>query len=169
MHKDKKTCSSLETLTCDCCGIKFDVERHRAKKAKFCSMKCYLEKRWRKKSECPNCGGKPSDGAQFCTSYCQRAYWNKKEPERWKRRKLNYDKKKDALYSLLGGKCVSCGNTDRRVLEIDHIDNTKKLRPAHGMYSTPIRLKLWSQETGNLQILCANCHRIKTWNQSWAR
>lgn len=50
-----------------------------------------------------------------------------------------------------------------RVLDVDHIDPSRKLRPAHRQYSTPIRLSLWAKEMSNLQLLCANCHRIKTW------
>ena len=44
----------------------------------------------------------------------------------------------------------------------------KKLRPPHRNYSTPVRVKLWLREMGNLQVLCANCHRIKTWEDRQA-
>jgi hypothetical protein len=53
------------------------------------------------------------------------------------------------------------------VLDLDHIDAAKKNKPAHRKYPTPIRIKLWEKEMGNLQILCANCHRIKTHDTHW--
>jgi 5-methylcytosine-specific restriction endonuclease McrA len=90
------------------------------------------------------------------------------EHNRWSSRKKGYEAQKTAVITELGGKCVRCGIDDRRVLEIDHLDPEAKLRPPHRMYSTPIRIKLWRQEMGNLQLLCANCHRIKTWEQSWS-
>lgn len=69
----------------------------------------------------------------------------------------------------LGNKCVKCGIDDPRVLDVDHIDPSKKTRPKHRNYPTAIRVALWERETDNLQLLCANCHRVKTHEQSWSR
>ena len=65
----------------------------------------------------------------------------------------------------LGGECVRCGNNDIRVLDVDHIDPSKKRKPRNG--TVPARLALWKREVNNLQLLCANCHRIKTHQQTW--
>lgn len=86
-----------------------------------------------------------------------------REPERYLRRKARYDAQQREIIASLGGRCARCDITDPRVLEIDHIDGSKKLRPPHRNYSTPVRVKLWAREMDNLQVLCANCHRIKTW------
>jgi 5-methylcytosine-specific restriction endonuclease McrA len=60
----------------------------------------------------------------------------------------------------LGGKCVRCGNDDYRVLEFDHIEELR------GKPRVPIRTLIRRGEVENLQILCANCHSIKTWYES---
>lgn len=67
----------------------------------------------------------------------------------------------------MGGACVKCGNNDPRVLDLDHIKPSEKDRAAHGKYPTYIRWRLWEKERDNLQILCANCHRIKTHEETW--
>jgi 5-methylcytosine-specific restriction endonuclease McrA len=62
---------------------------------------------------------------------------------------------------LLGSRCVVCGNYDQRVLEIDHIlplAGEKRITSAQ-LYSSII-----AGNTDNLQLLCANCHRIKTYD-----
>ena len=76
----------------------------------------------------------------------------------------------------LGGCCLHCGNKDMRVLEIDHIKGDADLectrKESSGqqerkriryILNTPIR-----ELTGRYQILCSNCHRIKTYeNQDY--
>ena len=70
---------------------------------------------------------------------------------------------KIALIELLGGfSCSNCHyDADWRALEIDH-----KMGKDHGV--DPIRnIKYWLDNPDfayeELQVLCANCHRIKTW------
>lgn len=154
-------------LKCLSCEKGFEAHAHRADKARYCSRECYREHRFRKESRCPTCGKKPPAGRRFCTTDCQRGHWNRREGERYERRRLGYWTRKLALVSALGGKCLHCGISDPRVLDIDHIDASKKNKPAHRGYPTPIRLTLWAKEMGNLQLLCANCHRIKTHKETW--
>ena len=58
--------------------------------------------------------------------------------------------------------CAHCGITDPRVLEFDHVDpNIKSVSIARAIAD------VWSwdkilQEIKKCQILCANCHKIKT-------
>lgn len=69
----------------------------------------------------------------------------------------------DALVKL-GGKCVACGFTDQRALQIDHIDGAgglhRKTSNCKKLYKyiqiTPIEILATT-----LQILCANCNWIK--------
>lgn len=64
--------------------------------------------------------------------------------------------------------CARCGTSDARVLEFDHIDPaTKSFSIARGIAST----LSWERilvEIAKCQILCANCHKIKTaQEQGW--
>lgn len=68
--------------------------------------------------------------------------------------------------ALLGGVCTVCGYSDTRALQIDHVFGDGHLeRPAKrtqpgpaSVYIAVIRQK----EPGRYQLLCANCHVIKT-------
>lgn len=69
-----------------------------------------------------------------------------------------YDLKKDL-------KCCQCGNTDFRVLEFDHKDRKEKsFSVAEGLKRGYSLAKLKS-EIEKCQVLCANCHRIKTFEE----
>lgn len=63
---------------------------------------------------------------------------------------------------LEGKSCVGCGIQDNRVLEFDHIEpSTKSFGIARGIADT----RSWENiliEIEKCQILCANCHKIKT-------
>lgn len=60
----------------------------------------------------------------------------------------------------LGGKCVSCGIEDERVLEFDHVNPSEKKYAISDLWRGSER-HLWI-EVAKCQLLCANCHRIKT-------
>ena len=79
--------------------------------------------------------------------------------------------KKDRLTALdlLGGKCVRCGISDERVLEIDHVNRTENGmlvdRVRKGTNAVVLRIKKaakYGKSLSDWQVLCANCHRIKT-------
>lgn len=61
------------------------------------------------------------------------------------------------LKQELGGRCIACGETDGFKLEFDHIDPSKKQYQI-----SRSRPNNWIGEKDNLQLLCGNCHRIKT-------
>lgn len=61
--------------------------------------------------------------------------------------------------------CVKCGITDVRVLEFDHVDPaTKSFSIARGIAST-LSWENILAEIAKCQLLCANCHKIKTAEQ----
>ena len=80
-------------------------------------------------------------------------------------RRLYFVSRMEAI-ERLGGCCIRCGyKADLRALQIDHIDPTTRAFHVSrtGNYSfrngfTPAAL----QELGKCQLLCANCHAIKT-------
>ena len=75
-----------------------------------------------------------------------------------------YIRKKDKLLDILGRKCIECGFSDLRALQIDHIngrglEDARLFGGAPGMYIYYLmRPELAKQR---LQILCANCNWIK--------
>lgn len=73
------------------------------------------------------------------------------------------------VINALGGQCARCGIDDKRVLEVDHIhgDGSEQRRrnPAERNRATYWLNLLKAIQAGDIrvQVLCANCHRIKTW------
>lgn len=67
------------------------------------------------------------------------------------------------LIEYLGGKCVKCGFSDPRALQIDHINgdgNLMRTRSNHG-WSQFYREIISKKYDGKVQLLCANCNWIK--------
>jgi 5-methylcytosine-specific restriction endonuclease McrA len=64
---------------------------------------------------------------------------------------------------LLGGRCVSCGCTDMRCLEIDHIIpvRNERMKSRYAFHQSIVR-----GNTENLQVLWACCHAIKTFKSN---
>jgi hypothetical protein len=68
---------------------------------------------------------------------------------------LNYKK---------NSKCVDCGFLGRKhpeVLEFDHINNNKEFNVSEFRYLTSSINKV-KREIGKCEVVCANCHRIRT-------
>ena len=78
-------------------------------------------------------------------------------------------RRRSLAIDALGGSCIECGNSDYRVLEFDHI------KPIQ--WRTNGKVKMNGQQNTNTinsmvdagddpkdvyQLLCANCHKIKT-------
>jgi 5-methylcytosine-specific restriction endonuclease McrA len=60
--------------------------------------------------------------------------------------------------------CENCGYKKHHVaLDFDHIDPTIKRRDIAKMHTTNV--KALKEEMQKCQVLCANCHRIKTYEQ----
>lgn len=73
-------------------------------------------------------------------------------------------KSRNAVIEALGGKCVRCGFTDKRALQIDHINGGGyKERKEKGFKSEFHKHVLASFLKGEdkYQLLCANCNWIK--------
>ena len=75
-----------------------------------------------------------------------------------------YYKIRNKSYELLGDKCIKCGNVDRRVLQIDHIDgggNSRKIINRGGQGRSKRILNEIEAGSNKYQLLCANCNIIK--------
>lgn len=110
--------------------------------------------------------GNGSRSKEYATKYA--AQWRKENHEKYRKYSNEYKRKVakqlrlDAIEAA-GGKCVACGIGDNRVLQFDHINGggcaeRKKVS----------REAIWRQvirgERDDLQLLCANCHVIKTYS-----
>lgn len=75
---------------------------------------------------------------------------------------------RDEALDLLGGRCVRCGEADRVVLDIDHIDGSGHV---DGRNRGGLKLvRKVRANPGQFQLLCCNCHRRKTAAQrNWSK
>jgi hypothetical protein len=62
-------------------------------------------------------------------------------------------------YKALVG-CVDCGIKNPIVLEFDHLDGSKKIGNISNMVDR--RLSALKKEIRKCEVVCANCHRIRT-------
>lgn len=66
------------------------------------------------------------------------------------------------LKDLMGGKCVHCGFTDYRALQVDHVDGKGYLDRRIKLKKNPaFKMKEISENPNKYQLLCANCNWIK--------
>jgi predicted HNH restriction endonuclease len=89
--------------------------------------------------------------------------WLTKNPaytRNWKR-----DLRQKAIQQL-GGVCARCQWADMRCLQIDHIIS---LGQSNGRDSVKLYIAILEGHTDNLQLLCANCHAIKTYEEDEPR
>ena len=71
--------------------------------------------------------------------------------------------KRQTLIQILGGyRCKNCPVTDPRILEVDHIWGNGKEMPLSKTWVLDFYLDNPYLAKGDLQILCCNCHRIKS-------
>lgn len=169
-HKDfesksnaQKSCRSCATNKCQNCGKEFNNKKinSKQKQTKYCNRKCFLAKRFNFCGKCKNC--QKTTNKLYCSDSCRKKYWNKNGYKIHK--KKYFWERKIALIKELGGKCCICGIDDFRLLDIDHIDRDKKNMFKNHQYTNFRRLKEWKENKLNLRLLCANCHRIRTWEQ----
>lgn len=72
--------------------------------------------------------------------------------------RLSQAKRRSDWIESQGGKCVTCGSTER--LEVDHIDrDTKTMQPASIWSRRP---EIRAEELAKCQVLCYVCHKEKT-------
>ena len=69
----------------------------------------------------------------------------------------------NAVHAALGGRCVVCGFSDSRALQIDHVDGGGSRENKNKSRLSFLRMVLESALAvdGKYQLLCANCNWIK--------
>jgi len=98
----------------------------------------------------------------------QQYYLNhpEKREERYKKRKEKYRRVKREVFRLLGNKCVRCGFSDIRALQLDHIKGgggieRRKIGSSMYLYFYIIKQLKKGKGFDKYQLLCANCNWIK--------
>lgn len=110
------------------------------------------------------------------TTLKQKKYWDSKKgikPINMHGRKKIYDSDgakgkawrtriKLAIHALLGEKCLHCGFTDNKALQIDHINGggNQEVKNIVGNYQLRVLQSIIRGEK-KYQLLCANCNWIK--------
>jgi len=98
-------------------------------------------------------------------SKAQRRHWEKNKESYVQgvrdRRKRN---RNYIQYMKLETGCTHCGyNEHPAALDFDHLDPTTKNYTLARMANRGFSLKKIDEEIAKCQVLCANCHRIKTY------
>lgn len=98
--------------------------------------------------------------------------WKTENPESYRlcqanknRQRLEYKKfLRGTLLTKLGGKCVRCGFSDARILQVDHVNGNghrEKIRRRSAiLYYRDILIEV-EQGSKEYQCLCPNCNWIK--------
>lgn len=113
------------------------------------------------------------DGLQGrCISCAKESYVkNKTEVNANNRKRARHSR--DRLMAVaaerMSGGCITCGENNILVLEFDHRDPSKKVESIAFMISYARAMNKFLEELDKCDVLCANCHRIKTSyeNNSW--
>lgn len=124
---------------------------------KCCEEKSLDEFHWRNKS-----AGKKSSYCKKCKQEYESDYYrNNKSRKKQIRKQAEKSRHKHDLIILEYKKygCVDCGEKNPIVLDFDHISNDKienisRLRGGS--------LQKLLEEIGKCEVVCANCHRIRT-------
>ena len=74
-----------------------------------------------------------------------------------------------ATIEALGGKCIKCGFSDTRALQIDHINGggskERKNKTFKGIFHRNV-IKSFLIQENKYQLLCANCNWIKRYDNN---
>lgn len=97
-----------------------------------------------------------------------------KDPFEYRERQKHYQRDRARLFrtkmvDILGGKCVRCGFSDPRALNIDHVNgdgfiDRKKKRINHEKLFRNLCESVAKKEN-RYQLLCANCNWIKYYEE----
>lgn len=112
---------------------------------------------------------KSKDGCQpYCVDcvreYDRNRYMTTDRPEK---AKLSNKKARERNIAWLenffeGQKCVDCGNNDRRVFHLDHLDPANKLENVSKLVWKGGSIAKLENEVSKCVVRCANCHMIRT-------
>ena len=82
-------------------------------------------------------------------------------------RRQHHKRRKEIMEFLGGIYCSQCGLSDYRILQLDHKDGKGFLDKKRFKGSHSRQAYYWKhpqEAKQKLQVLCANCHAIKSWD-----
>lgn len=117
----------------------------------------YYHTKMRKPRACKECGVTLAPGTHHqrcidCGGRRERRY----RAAYWRENQIDA-RVRAAAIALLGGKCVRCGFSDARALQLDHIHGAG----IRDRRSTTTRYRAVLKGSTDFQLLCANCNWIK--------
>lgn len=89
------------------------------------------------------------------------AWKNKADGLAW-RREQRFANRAFVKEYLKSHPCIKCGFSDIRALDFDHIDPKEKHKNISVLLRGTASRKSIELEISKCQVLCSNCHRIKT-------
>jgi hypothetical protein len=100
---------------------------------------------------------------QMTSGVYTRKYHNTKTDTQKQRREY-YRRLRNSVIETLGGKCIECGFSDKRALQIDHIKGggsmERKTKKFSGQFHKQV-IESFLKGEEKYQLLCANCNWIK--------
>lgn len=152
------------------------------------------EKQWRKENpgllKCSDCGetkaleefnerkGRERGYYYDCKKCRGIAFQEKMKDENFRSKKRKQSrrtaaKKRQELYDLVlefkkDKPCQDCGGLfPPYVMDFDHVDPTNKIDTITHLRSVVCNKKLLLLEIAKCELVCSNCHRIRTWDYGW--
>ena len=143
--------SSMEQIKCEHCGELFTPKTGRAR---FCKRSCYWNS-WR--------ASKPGYMNQKQSEYRARRY---NENGKWLDEGPKAKELKAWITELKSAPCSDCGGVfPTCCMDFDHVDGNNKLHNVGSMVARHYSKELIAQEIEKCDLVCANCHRIRTKNR----
>ena len=106
---------------------------------------------------------------------CRRSYEREhyaKNREKYKKKRLkNSRKQRERNRSFVnsqkrGKPCLDCGGVFHfSCMEYDHVSGDK-VKCINSMVQSAFSIKMIKAEMDKCELVCANCHRVRTWNRS---
>ena len=104
--------------------------------------------------------GKPQSVCKSCHSEYRKKHYQNNKQKYIEKSKKNKDLYKKEFYDWLSQhSCLDCGINDFRVLEFDHLGD-KNFTIGHKI--GVMKLSSLMEEINKCDIVCANCHKIRT-------
>lgn len=107
-----------------------------------------------------------SDSNDVRSSFAKMKHYENNKEQYQARSKIVKDKIRQLMIEAKSRPCMDCNITyPFYVMDFDHRPGTfKKFSPAQLVNCGSIRLTL--VEIAKCDVVCANCHRIRTWNRN---
>lgn len=124
----------------------------------------------KEKPPCIHCGNPiPPYGRKFCGTKCSRHYWVTNNRDRVRHNRMTTPKFleiKGIVDKLKSSPCSDCGNCyDPYCMDFDHRDQSTKIDSVATMVLSVRDLDRILKEIEKCDLVCSNCHRLRTKRQ----